>query len=259
MRVGTVRELWRYPVKSMGGERLFEPTAVDWTGLEGDRRLAVVDDATGKVLSGKTVPRLLQATATWSGVDGVRIHSEDGLDLSTGEADVDGRLSVWLDRPVHLEAPVPGRQSVFDMEVDPDDAAETTELLTPPGSFFDSRSVLHLVTTAALAGEDARRFRPNLVVEAEVEGDRPEDGWVGEWLRVGSASPLDVAVRKATGRCVLVTKPQPGLDKDSGLLRRLVREHQGNLGIYIDPQGPAVVAPGDEVLVVEAGQHVVPA
>lgn len=257
MRVGFVRELWRYPVKSMGGERLWEPVAVDWTGIEGDRRLAVVDDATGKVLSAKTVPRLLEATATWSGVDGARMRSDDGLDLSSGDPDVDERLSAWLARPVHLEAPVPGRRSVFDMEVDPDDATETTELLTPPGSFFDSRSVLHLVTTASLAGEDPRRFRPNLVVEAESSCDRPEDGWVGEWLRIGGDSTLDVAVRKATGRCVLVTKTQPGLAKDGGLLRRIVREHQGNLGVYIDPQGPAVIAPGDEVLVVEGAQHVV--
>lgn len=256
MRVGTVVELWRYPVKSMGGERLFEPAAVDWTGIEGDRRLAVVDDLTHKVLSAKTVPRLLEATATWSGVDGVRIRSADGLDLASGQADVDERLSSWLGRRVHLEAPVPGRQSVFDMELDPDDGRETTELRTPPGSFFDSRSVLHLVTTASLAGDDARRFRPNLVVDAGASTARPEDGWVGEWLHVGGAQGLDVAVRKATGRCVLVTKPQPGLGPDSGLLRRIVREHAGNLGIYVDPQAPGVVAAGDEVSVVEVGREV---
>lgn len=256
MRVGTVVELWRYPVKSMGGERLHEPVPVDWTGFEGDRRLAVVDDATHKVLSAKTVPRLLEATATWSGVDGVRIRADDGLDLTSGDGGVDEQLSAWLGRAVHLEAPVPGRQSVFDMELDPDDTRETTELRTPPGSFFDSRSVLHLVTTASLAGEDRRRFRPNVVVDAAVDGARPEDAWAGEWLRLGASAGVDVAVRKRTGRCVLVTKPQPGLAKDSDLYRRLVREHAGDLGIYIDPQAPGMVAPGDEVAIVEAGRRV---
>jgi len=251
-----VVELWRYPVKSMGGERLHEPVWVDWTGIEGDRRLAVVDDRTNKVLSAKTVPRLLEATATWSGVDGVRIRSEDGLDLASGDPGVDEQLSSWLGRPVHLEAPVPGRRSVFDMELDPDDGRVTTELVTPPGSFFDSRSVLHLVTTASLAGEDPRRFRPNLVVDTGAPTGRPEDVWVGEWLHVGGSQGIDVAVRKAAGRCVLITKPQPGLDKDSDLLRRLVREHAGNLGIYIDPQAPGGVAPGDEVTVVEVGPGV---
>ena len=249
-------ELWRYPVKSMGGERLHEPVPVDWTGFEGDRRLAVVDDATHKVLSAKTVPRLLEATATWSGVDGVRIRSADGLDLTSADDGVDEELSAWLGRAVHLEAPVPGRQSVFDMELDPDDARATTELQTPPGSFFDSRSVLHLVTTASLDGQDRRRFRPNVVVEPATAAGRPEDEWVGEWLRLGAGQGIDVAVRKRTARCVLITKPQPGLDKDSDLFRRLAREHGGDLGIYIDPQAPGVVAPGDEVSIVEVGREV---
>jgi uncharacterized protein YcbX len=245
--LGTVVELWRYPVKSLGGERLAEPVAVDGDGLEGDRRLAVVDDATGKVLSAKTVPRLLQATATWHGVDGVRITAADGLATSSADDDVAEVLSDWLGRPVHLEAPVPGRRAAFDMDLDPDDDRHerTTELHTPPGVFFDSRSVLHLVTTASLAGQDRRRFRPNLVVDTGAAEGHPEDAWVGEWLRIGS--DVDVAVRKATGRCVLITRPQPGLPKDGDLLRDLVRRREGNLGIYVDPQGPGKLAVGDPV------------
>jgi uncharacterized protein YcbX len=247
--LGSVVEVWRYPVKSLGGERLDEPVAVDLAGLEGDRRLAVVDDATGKVLSAKTVPQLLQASAAWRGVDGVRITSADGtLDVSSADDDVAERLSGWLGRPVRLEAPVPGRRSHFDMDLDPDDERHehTTELQTPPGVFFDSRSVLHLVTCASLGGRDRRRFRPNLVVDTGDLTGHPEDGWVGEWLRVGG--DLDVAVRKMTARCVLVTRPQPGLEKDGDLLRDLVRQRSGNLGIYVDPQGPGKVAVGDAVL-----------
>jgi uncharacterized protein YcbX len=246
--LGTILELWRYPVKSVGGERLDEPVAVDAAGLEGDRRLAVVDDHTGKVLSAKTVPQLLQASATWRGVDGVRITSADGLDVTSADDDAGDRLSAWLGREVHLEAPLPGHRSAFDMDLDPDDERHehTTELLTPPGSFFDSRSVLHLITTTSLRGHDPRRFRPNLVVDASPGPDAyPEDAWVGEWLRIGDH--LDVAVRKATGRCVLITRPQPGLAKDSALFRDLVRERSGNLGIYVDPQGPGALAVGDPV------------
>ncbi len=249
MRVGTIVEVWRYPVKSLGGERLHEAAPVDWTGIEGDRRLAVVDDDSGKVLSAKTVPQLLQAGATWSGVDGVRIHSACGLDVTSADPDVDAALSRWLGRGVHLEAPVPGRRSVFDMAVDPDDDAETTELRTPPGSFFDSRSVLHLVTTASLGGHDARRFRPNVIVDAGPDAaDHPEDAWIGEWLRLGG---LDAQVRKATGRCVLVTKPQPGLPKDSAVFRDLVHARAGHLGIYVDPQHSGELVVGAAVELVE--------
>lgn len=244
--LGTIVEVWRYPVKSVGGERVHEPVLVDGAGIEGDRRLAIVDDATGKVLSAKTVPQLLQASATWHGVDGVRIRSGDGLDVHSADDGAAGQLTAWLGRPVHLEAPLPGHRAVFDMDLDPDDDRHerTTELQTPPGVFFDSRSVLHLVTVASLGGQDRRRFRPNLVVDTGTEG-HPEDAWVGEWLRLGGE--LDVAVRKRTGRCVLITRPQPGLPRDSGLLRDLVRRRDGDLGIYVDPQGTGKVAAGDAV------------
>ena len=244
--LGTIVEVWRYPVKSVGGERVHEPVLVDGAGIEGDRRLAIVDDATGKVLSAKTVPQLLQASATWHGVDGIRITSADGLDVRSGDDGAAAQLSAWLGRSVHLEAPLPGHRATFDMDLDPDDDRHerTTELQTPPGVFFDSRSVLHLVTVASLGGQDRRRFRPNLVVDTGTEG-HPEDAWVGEWLRLGSE--LDVAVRKRTGRCVLITRPQPGLPKDSALLRDLVRRRAGDLGIYVDPQGTGKVAAGDAV------------
>ena len=246
MRVGTVVEVWRYPVKSLGGERLTGRAQVTAEGIEGDRRFAVADAATGKLLSAKTVPELLRATATWDGA-GVRITSaDDGLDVTSADGDVDDRLSSWVGRPVRLERPVPGRRAAFDNEVDPDDPTETYEIQTPPGRFFDSRSVLHLLTTASLGPHDVRRFRPNLLVDSAED----EDGWVDRRLRVGDV--LEATVRKRTGRCVLVTKPQPGLPKDSSVLRDLVRTRNGDLGIYVDPQTIGPVAPGDAVAVVAA-------
>jgi uncharacterized protein YcbX len=243
MRVGTVVEVWRYPVKSLGGERL-ATAAVHPAGIEGDRRLAVVDEATGKVLSAKTVPRLLQASARWE--DGT-VHLGDGagLAVSSADPDADRQLSSWLGRPVRLQAPVPGRRSVFDLEPDPDDpTAEVIELRTPPGSFYDSRSTLHLLTTASLGDHDRRRFRPNLVVDAG-SGDHPEDGWIGGPLLLGDA--VEATVRKATARCVLITRPQPGLPPDVPLFRDLVRRRAGNLGVYVDPQTSGSISAGDPV------------
>jgi uncharacterized protein YcbX len=243
-----VLEVWRYPVKSMGGERLDGATTVSATGIEGDRILGVVDVDTGKLLSGKTVPLLLQATARWSD-GGVRITTgAGGLDLSSTDEDADARLSAWLGRDVRLRAPEPGTAAAFDLELDPDDPTELTELRTPPGSFFDSRSVLHLLTTASLGDHDVRRFRPNLLVEAD--GDHPEDAWVGREVAIGG--DLRVNVRKATKRCVLVTKPQPGLAQESAVFRDLVRTRDGNLGIYLDPLGDGTVAAGAEVEVAAA-------
>lgn len=226
MRIGTITEVWRYPVKSLPGERLRQRVAVGPDGIEGDRRRAVVDEATGKVLSAKTVPELLWASTGW-----------DAASLST-----------YLGRTVRLAAPVAGEASVFDMDVDPEDATEVVELRTQPGSFFDSRSTLHLLTTASLGTNDVRRFRPNLVVDCG--GDFPEDAWVGGRLRTGDG--VEANVRKRTGRCVLITRPQPGLLKDVALYRNLVRERSGDLGVYLDAQATGTVAPGDPVELVDA-------
>ena len=59
----TVVELWRYPVKSLQGERV-EPATVQADGLAGDRRWGIRDEATGRVLTGRREPRLLDAAAT---------------------------------------------------------------------------------------------------------------------------------------------------------------------------------------------------
>ena len=221
MRVGTITEVWRYPVKSLPGERLAERVAVGPKGIDGDRRRGVVDEVTGKVLSAKTVPQLLSASTEWDGA----------------------ALSSFLGRTVRLAEPVAGEQAVFDMDVDPEDSTEVVELRTPPGSFFDSRSTLHLLTTASLGTNDVRRFRPNLLVDCE--GNFPEDDWVGRRLRFGDG--VEVTVRKRTGRCVLITRPQPGIAKDVTLYRDLLRQRDGDLGIYVDAQNEGTVTPGDPV------------
>jgi uncharacterized protein YcbX len=75
--------------------------------------------------------------------------------------------------------------------------------------------------------------------------DHPEDAWVGRRLRIGDS--LDATVRKQTGRCVITTRAQPGVERDLDVLRTLNRTRQGNLGVYLDPQTEGTVAPGDAV------------
>jgi uncharacterized protein YcbX len=224
VQVGTVVELWRYPTKSLPGERLDGPIRITPRGVEGDRTHAVQDPASGKVLSAKTVPALLTADRAWD----------------------DRRLSEHLGRTVQLVTPTEGARARFDMDLDPaDPSAGTVELHTPPGVFYDSRSTLHLLSTQSLGDHDVRRFRPNLLIDAPGGGDHPEDEWVGRRLRIGD--DLEATVRKKTGRCVLTTRAQPGLDRDLEVYRRLVATRGGDLGIYLDPQNEGTVRPGDRV------------
>ena len=85
--------LWRYPVKSLQGERL-DTVDVTPDGLAGDREFGIVERATGFVLTARREPRLLLAAAALVG-DGVQITLPDG-----SVATDDSALSAWLGRPV---------------------------------------------------------------------------------------------------------------------------------------------------------------
>lgn len=116
---------------------------------------------------------------------------------------------------------------------------------------------LSLVTTQTIQrlGElvgrrlEVERFRPNLLVEAA--GDEPfaEDGWVGSVLRVGG---LRLRVDKRDGRCAVITVDPASTERDPAILRTVVEERQGCLGVYGSTVEPGRVALGDPV-VVEAG------
>src|SRR3546814_12368753 len=104
-QVGTVVQVWRYPVKSMGGEQV-ERLELAPGGATGDRALAVVDRAAQKVLSGKRWPQLMLASARLDESRGtVVITLPDGSEYAADDSDVHSALSAWLDHDVRLEPP----------------------------------------------------------------------------------------------------------------------------------------------------------
>src|SRR5437870_1606394 len=99
--VGIVAELWRYPVKSMLGERI-DQTDVTERGFAGDRGTALIDAETGKLVSAKR-PRLwARMLECRSALDGttIRITLPDGSVVATDDPDADRRLSEALGRKV---------------------------------------------------------------------------------------------------------------------------------------------------------------
>jgi hypothetical protein len=126
------------------------------------------------------------------------------------------------------------------------------EFTSPPGTYFDAFPV-HLLTTASLdalarlnpdSAWDARRFRPNFLVETApgVEG-LVEAGWGGRSLRVGA---LRLKCEMPAPRCAMTIQAQRDLPKDPRVLRTIVRAGQ-NLGLYASVESPAFVSAGDEV------------
>ena len=259
--VATVRELWRYPVKSMQGEAL--ATAVlGLDGIEGDRAWGVVSADGRHVLSAKTVPELLFASAAVIDGGDVAVTLPTGAVVLAGTDEADDALSAWLDRPVRLlsataahgadDAPLD-----YEMTFEPtNDDAEVVGIPAPDGSLHDL-TALHLLSDASLAAVrgarpeldwDVRRYRPNVVL-AVADGAEGfvEDTWVGDDATLGSAG---IHVRQATVRCAMPLRAQPGgTERDPELYRALDELHANHLGIYADVTAPGPCAVGDDVLI----------
>ena len=232
-----VLELWRYPVKSLQGERL-DSAMVTGDGLEGDRRFAIFDVETGFGLTARRAPELLFASARWRGDGGVEITLPDGSLAADDDA-----LSQWLGRRVELRsgdgrAPRYENPEVdFERETEHDWAA----FEGAPGPFHDSRSArVSLVTTATIGSWDRRRFRSNVLLDGA-----GEDALVGTRIALGDAV-LDVG--KRIQRCVMTTRPQPGgIERDLTVLRTIARERGARLAVGALVARPGRVSVGDAV------------
>jgi uncharacterized protein len=206
-----VKELWRYPVKSLAGEQI-DKARIGFLGVDGDRQI-LVRSGRGKVLTSRTHHRLLGLKGT--------------LD-SGGSARISGYA--W-DSPEALrlvrEASVPGA------ELSKYDGAERFDVLP-----------LLIATDGAIAhmGFDGRRFRPNIVVGG-VEG-LAERTWPGRRLRIGGAL---IRVAQLRGRCVMTTYDPDTLEQDVDVLKRIVRELDGTMALDSAVESGGVVRVGDPV------------
>src|SRR4051812_3747327 len=178
-----VEELWRYPVKSMGGERL-EVADVDAWGIDGDRQWAVIDVATGYGLTAKREPELLYASAAV--VDGeVMIMLDGGVTLTGAGTATDAVLSDWLGRPGTLRRASPDTAATFEIAAD-FEAEHESKLLHwegPQGTFHDStRTRVSLAARREMRDWAPRRFRMNVLVSGDSSA-----GLIGTTIKVGTA------------------------------------------------------------------------
>lgn len=206
-----LESIWRYPVKSMAGERL-QRCALGQLGLAGDR-IVHVESATGRLLTARSHPRLL---------------GHHGALDEIGEPLVDGRP--WRDDAVarNVEAA----------------AGPGAHLVRYEGSErFDILPLL-VATDGALAefGHDPRRLRPNLIIGG-VAG-LTERTWQGRRLRVGRAVIELVDLRM---RCVMTTWDPDTQIQNPGVLRDIVRRFDGTLALNAQVLRQAELAVGDPV------------
>lgn len=255
--VGSVAALWRYPVKSMQGEKL-DATAITARGILGDRAYAIMDRATGFIASAKH-PRkwsaLLACRAAFAEapqpgrpLPPIWITLPDGRVISSEQAGVDRILSRVLGREVALVAEAPAA-AIREADRSPIERIgsgatvreEPMALAAPPGTFFDY-AVLHILTTATLerlrelhpAGRvEIQRFRPNIVViPTGDERGFVENAWLGHTLAIGGQAQLQVI--DPCPRCVVTTLAQDQLPRDPGILRTLT-QHNAAASVSLAP------------------------
>ena len=231
--VGPITDIRRYPVKSLGGEAMAAAALVPGDGVAGDRAyvLCALDD--GKIVQAsrpRDWPGVMETSAAY--IDGdsgpIRYTLADGTRVSSADPAVVEKLAGSMGRPVAL--------------------AESAQV----GRIKDGD--VHLLTTASLAALaalhpegrfEARRFRPNLMIESPAGAEGfVENDWVGRRLRIGDAV---LRISHRTVRCVLPTLAQGDLPKDPVVLRTAVKNNGGDVGVYAMVETPGTVRAGDEL------------
>jgi uncharacterized protein YcbX len=221
IEVGHISAIFRYPIKSMAGQRLDSAT-IGWHGVEGDRRFAfrrLADRGAFPFLTASRLPELL-------------LYQPIGRQDTTGEP-----------LPTHIRTPDGREHGLTDEalleEIATRHGAEV-ELLHLRHGIFDEAvvSAIALGTIRSIAREagidaDVRRFRPNLVIDTRGAGPFEEDGWVGKVLELGPAGTgpaISITLRDL--RCVMLNLDPDTAQANALVMKTVVRMNDNHAGVY---------------------------
>jgi hypothetical protein len=278
-QVGNIRELWRFPVKSMLGETV-ETADLSPAGVAGDRAYAIRDRQTGKVASAKhpkVWPNMFACSASYleepragEQAPPIRIELGDGSSVQSDDPDSDAILSRFFGRDVELARAANNGYTIdqyhpdeqdYDPEGHRDEVVEVQlgagffnerglPSAVPEDSFFDLFP-LSVLTTSTLdrlstlepeSTWDVRRFRMNVIVETPSEGF-VENDWVGRKLVIGDQVHLNVALPDP--RCCMPSLAQEELPRDPRILKALAQHNRIDVaGLLFPCAGVYAVAEG---------------
>jgi hypothetical protein len=226
VEIGHVEALFRYPVKSMGGERL-EVADLGWYGLDGDRRLAFrrMDDRSGMPwLTASKLPDLVLFAPQRRKHGAQRdlpthICTPDGKEMLVFGEDLATEVGRRYEAPVEM---MQLRHGIFDEASISVIASDTVrEIGRLAGRSFDVQSL------------DVRRFRPNVVVRLLRPGPFQEDEWLGGVLSFGEGDGAPaITVTMRDERCSMVNLDPDSASPAPEVLKAVVRANQNNAGIY---------------------------
>jgi uncharacterized protein YcbX len=206
-----VKEIWRYPVKTMAGEKL-QRARLDHLGIEGDR-IVHVEDAANHVITSRSHPRFLghKGSLGPNGVVQVDGQPWDSPEVAAKVIDIAG----------------PGSRLVYF------EGAERFDVLP-----------LLVATDGAIEafGQDLRRLRPNLVIGG-VENLTERD-WPGSCLKIGT---VIIGIQDLRTRCVMTSYDPDTLAQDLEITRSIFRRFGGKLALNCFVLEAGEIAVGDQV------------
>jgi len=221
IKIGHVEALFRYPVKSMGGERL-ETAELGWHGLDGDRRLAFrrIDDRSGfPWLTAGKVPDLVLFTPQrhGNGAHGelpTHIRTPDGQEMPLFGEDLAAEVGRRYGAPVQM---MQLKHGIFDEACVSVIASET----------------IHEIGRLSGRSLDVRRFRPNVLVRLLRSAPFQEDEWVGNVLSFGEGDNVPaITVTMRDLRCSMLNLDPDSASPAPEVMKAVVRANENNAGIY---------------------------
>lgn len=285
-QVGTVKELWRYPVKSMEGE-LLDKAHIEKLGLMGDRCWAIRDENRNEISSVRKLPKLLQCTARYknepcldqsnSQIPHVNITLPDGVSFSSSDDNKNKHLSAYLKKDVSIWPLQPksnwrfyrlktidGQEALkkqFNTKIDLPDMASVSWLkmlelsifATPLGRYYDVYP-LHIVSSNSL--EKLKSLEPEGDFQSKrfrpnifIESSH-KNANLDEFDWIGGKLHIGntiIQCESRTVRCLMPAQPQPNLAKDTLVLRTLEKHTGRHLGINATVIKTGVIHHGDAV------------
>jgi MOSC domain-containing protein len=223
MASGSVLSLFRFPVKSMAGERL-DSFSLDEHGVEGDRKHAVWLRG-GRRLTARVAPKMLAWHASSNGGPAPSVVGPDGATYAWDE-ELERAVGAHIGKEVALVEDPHGLHDV-----------QGTLLVTVEAS----RARLEEELAFPL---DIRRFRTN--VHVDLGGAEPfeESGWEGRRIRIGEA---ELEIVHPCDRCAITINDPETLEKAPDVLRVINERHDTFFGFRAQPLGAARIAVGDAV------------
>ncbi|WP_110927708.1 MOSC domain-containing protein [Bacillus massiliglaciei] len=242
MLIGHIKEIIRHPVKSFHGESVKKSKVMEY-GLYGDRSHAFLDETrTGKFLTITQFPEMVRYKARFIGEE--LMEELPRVEITTPEGDVVD----WGDEDLNREIEHKSKRKISLVKYTPSHV--------PLGAIEEEH--IQLVTDASLekleeiwgkAEVDYRRFRPNLLISLKEKVPFIEEKWFGRRMKIGRE--VEIQLKRHCERCMIITVNPDNAERDSTLLKKVVKERNNHFGVYTSVIKTGEIHVGDEVLLLD--------